>query len=208
MTVYSLHMAWAGILGISVLTALIVTIAATVDPLPQAEASEPLLGTVSFFAGNFAPRGWAFCDGQLLPIAQNTALFSILGTTYGGDGRTTFGIPDMRGRSWVHDGQGPGLTPVRLGERGGSETVILVTANMPAHTHVLKAVDAVGDTASAAGTALSLSFARHYSTAEPITPMHSDSIMSAGSSTAFSIDDPYVVMNCIIALTGVFPSRS
>ena len=98
-------------------------------------SSEPFIGEIRMFAGNFAPRGWAFCDGQLLPISQNTALFSILGTTYGGDGRTTFGLPDLRGRVPVHAGRGPGLSDIRLGQKGGAETSTLTVANMPNHNH-------------------------------------------------------------------------
>ena len=98
---------------------------------------EPYLGEISWFAGNFAPRGWAFCDGQLLSISDNQALFSLLGTIYGGDGRTTFALPDMRGRSPMHYGSGPGLTPRRVGERGGSETNSLSTANLPSHSHTI-----------------------------------------------------------------------
>ncbi|MGC4087610.1 MAG: tail fiber protein [Polyangiaceae bacterium] len=96
---------------------------------------EPFIGMIIVFAGNFAPRGWALCNGQLLPIAQNTALFSILGTTYGGDGRTTFALPDLRGRVPVHPGQGPGLSNYSLGQVSGTETVTLTTQNLPAHTH-------------------------------------------------------------------------
>lgn len=96
---------------------------------------EDMLGIVKLFAGNFAPRGWAICDGQLLPIAQNTALFSILGTTYGGDGRTTFGLPDLRGRAAIGEGNGPGLSDRRLGSKGGQEDVTLTTSEMPSHNH-------------------------------------------------------------------------
>lgn len=203
-------MAWMGILGISVATVLIITLAAfTIQPLPVAHAqSDPFIGQVSIFAGNFAPRGWALCDGQLIRISDNEGLFSILGTTYGGDGRTDFALPDMRGRSWVHAGTGPGLDPVRLGERGGSLTTTLVVNNLPSHSHTLNAVEANGDSASADGTALALSFARLYSTQSPVTTMHSGSIGDTGSGAAFNIEDPYVSMNCIIALVGVFPSRN
>src|SRR3954469_26017647 len=97
--------------------------------------SEPFLGEIRMFGGNFAPRGWALCNGQLLAISTNTALFSILGTTYGGNGQTTFGLPDLRGRVPLHQGQGQGLSPYNLGEVGGSETVTLLTPQMPAHNH-------------------------------------------------------------------------
>ena len=98
--------------------------------------SDPFVAEIKIFAGNFAPRGWAFCNGQLLPIAQNTALFSLIGTTYGGDGRTTTALPNMEDRAPMHPGNGPGLTNRRLGERGGVETVTLSASNMPAHAHL------------------------------------------------------------------------
>jgi microcystin-dependent protein len=99
------------------------------------QSADPFIGEVTWFAGNFAPRGWAFCDGQLLPIANYQALFSILGTTYGGDGRTTFALPDARGRSILHKGSGPGLTPRLLGQKLGSENELLTVAKMPSHSH-------------------------------------------------------------------------
>jgi len=99
--------------------------------------SEPFIAEIRIFAGDFAPRGWAFCDGQLLPVAQNTALFSLIGTTYGGDGRTTTALPNMQGRSPMHPGRGPGLTAKRLGQRGGVEAVTLSEAQIPSHSHTL-----------------------------------------------------------------------
>src|SRR3954466_14327922 len=100
----------------------------------------PFIGQITLFAGNFAPRGWAFCNGQLLAISQNTALFSILGTTYGGNGQTTFGLPDLRGRAAMHWGQGNGLTNVVPGEMGGSETLTLLQTQLPQHTHTLQSI--------------------------------------------------------------------
>ena len=97
--------------------------------------SDPFIGEIKMFAGNFAPRGWALCDGQLLAVSQNDALFSLFGTIYGGDGRTTFGLPDLRGRIPIHAGSGPGLSPRRLGAKGGAENVTLTTAQLPAHKH-------------------------------------------------------------------------
>ena len=111
--------------------------------------SDPFIAEIIMFGGNFAPRGWAFCDGQLLSISSNSALFSILGTTYGGDGRTTFGLPDLRGRVAMHPGSGPGLTQRRLGEKSGMETVTLTTNQIPSHNHTATA------TASGTGTGTS-----------------------------------------------------
>ena len=116
---------------------LFVVLAAVMAWGPVASASEPFIGEIMMFGFNFAPRGWALCDGQLLPIPQNTALFSLLGTTYGGDGRTTFGLPDMRGRVAIHKGTGPGLTSRSMGQKGGTERISL--SQMPSHTHSVNA---------------------------------------------------------------------
>ena len=137
----------AGLLiGANLLLAIFLLMGATsnnsksASPIVESSMSaEPFIGEISMFAGNFAPRGWAFCEGQLLPIAQNQSLFSILGTTYGGDGRTTFGLPDMRGRVSIHPGTGPGLTNYRLGNKGGSETTTLTTNQLPSHNHTISA---------------------------------------------------------------------
>src|SRR3954453_18765030 len=116
--------------------------------------SEPFIGEIKLFAGNFAPRGYALCNGQLLAISQNPALFSILGTTYGGNGQTTFGLPDLRGRVPMHAGQGPGLTPRSLGEQSGTETVTLLSTQMPAHSHSLTADNNSADVTDPTGHAL------------------------------------------------------
>jgi microcystin-dependent protein len=110
---------------------------ALVGLYPSRNGAEPFIGEIMIFGGNFAPRGWAFCDGQLLPVSQNTALFSLLGTTYGGDGRTTFALPDLRGRVPLHPGTGPGLSSRQLGEKGGTETNVLTIGQMPAHNHTI-----------------------------------------------------------------------
>src|SRR5689334_14491352 len=112
----------------------------------------PLLASIAIFAGNFAPRGWALCNGQILPIAQNTALFSLLGTTYGGNGQTTFALPDLRGRAPIGTGQGPGLSNVDLGQVGGTENVTLLTSNMPMHNHSLNASSAAADVGAPGAT--------------------------------------------------------
>src|SRR5262245_64766586 len=113
--------------------------------------SEPFLGEIRMFGGNFAPRGWAFCNGQLLSIAQNTALFSLLGTTYGGDGQTTFALPNLQGRFAMHWGNASGLSPRTLGEVSGTESVTLLTSQLPAHTHPVAAISADGNTESPVG---------------------------------------------------------
>jgi len=152
------------------------------------------------------------CDGQLLPISQNSALFSLLGTTFGGDGRTTFGLPDHRGRVALDDGQGPGLTDRRLGSRGGAET----TSTVVQHNHsltsaVLHGNPFVGDSAALTGNALALTLARTYSTTEPTAVMHTKSIAGTtdftGSSSVNNMQ-PFVTLKCIIAIQGTFPSRS
>lgn len=176
---------------------------------------EPFLGQIIAFGGNFAPRGWAFCDGQLLPINQNQALFSILGTTYGGDGRTTFALPDLRGRSIVHPGHGPGLTSIRLGEKSGRENVTLTINEMPNHNHsvTLHGETALADNAGAQGRMLSQT-PNNPIYADPIAAdnktMAADSIgeLSVGGGVGFNIRNPYVGINVIIALQGTFPSRS
>ncbi|WP_394713363.1 phage tail protein [Desulfogranum marinum] len=161
------------------------------------------------FGGNFAPRGYAFCDGQLLPISQNSALFSILGTTYGGDGRTTFALPDLRGRTAVHPGRGPGLTERRLGSRWGAEQVTLTVAQLPSHNHGLRAYSQTGDTTTpSANTVLARDGRdRAYSTATPDVTM-TVGTSNTGNGQAVEISQPSIGINHIIALQGLFPSRS
>ena len=177
---------------------------------PNVQAgSEPMIGEIQWFAGNFAPRGWALCDGQLLLINQNQALFSILGTTYGGDGRVTFGLPDVRGRTIIHQGQGPGLNNRRLGERAGRETEAITTAQMPAHTHTLRASGGSATTSAPAGNVLaSPGRTRLYDSGEANTSMATSAVTSAGAGQAHNNMQPYNTLSCIIALTGVFPSRN
>ncbi|RYG92740.1 phage tail protein [Loktanella sp. IMCC34160] len=170
---------------------------------------EPFIAQIMLFGGNFAPRGWAFCDGQLLPIASYNALFSILGTTYGGDGRTTFGLPDLRGRVPCHAGSGPGLTPRQIGQRFGEEHVTLTEANMPNHTHALmtSTTGTPGPRDQAGG---SLGPAQIYvaGTETPNTALNPRSIGAAGGSTSHDNMQPTLCINYIIALEGVYPSRS
>jgi microcystin-dependent protein len=193
--------------------------------MPEAEASDPFIAQIQYMPFNFSPRGWAFCDGQLLQISQNTALFSLVGTIYGGDGRTTFGIPDMRGRLLMHEGTGPGLTPHPLGQRGGTETVTLTLNQLPSHLHQVSAPPSItsdilvsnspGNTALPIGNSFGSGFARAYSTQIPDVQMHSDSVSfnniqttATGGGGPHNNLPPYLVVNCNIALQGVFPSRN
>ena len=172
--------------------------------------AEPFIAEIRIFASNFAPRGWAFCNGQLLPIAQNTALFAIIGTTYGGDGRTTTALPNLQGRAPMHPGSGPGLTTRRLGEKGGSDTVTLSEAQMPSHTHTLRALSAPASVfAPTADTTLARSVGGNaYQTSSPDTTLNAGTVLSTGGSQAHNNTQPFLAMNFIIALTGLFPSRN
>ncbi len=177
-----------------------------------AAASEPFIGEIRMFAGNFAPRGWAFCDGQLLAVSQNDALFSLLGTIYGGDGRTTFGLPDMRGRMVMHAGTGPGLSTRRLGEKGGAEQVTLTAANVAGHTHaaVVHASSTSGNTDLPTGAVWAMkSRDMFYSTETPAAEMGSTAVTinATGGGAAFNNVPPFTVVHYIIALFGVYPSR-
>ena len=183
--------------------------------------SDPFLGQVVIFAGNFPPRGWAFCEGQLLPINQNTALFSILGTIYGGDGRTTFALPDLRGRSPIGPGNGPGLPSYRQGVQGGNYQHVLTTTEMPSHTHTatatsqLRAERRPGNATDPTGNILAsgTSIYRSNSPAEdlvmdPGSVQTGVTVNNTGGNQSFDIRDPYLAIYYIIALQGVFPSRN
>lgn len=172
--------------------------------------SDPFIGEIKMFAGTFAPRGWALCDGQLMSISQNSALFSLLGTTYGGDGRTTFALPDLRGRLPMHAGSGPGLSSKQIGQRGGSENEILTLNHLPSHTHTANALDKPGDrsTPEAAHWAATSSGSPNYSDTLPDVNMNAGILTSAGGSQSHSNLMPFTCVNFIIALFGVFPSRS
>jgi microcystin-dependent protein len=171
--------------------------------------SDPLIGQIILFAGNFAPRGWAFCDGQLLPIAQNQALFSILGTMYGGDGRTTFALPDLRGRSPIGVGLGPGLQDRRQGEKGGQEQVALTTAQLPSHTHALTAsTKAATSRFPREDRTLGKGSSKVYTKGGTPKTLDPSSVASAGGSQPHDNMPPYLAIRYIIALQGIFPSRS
>ena len=182
--------------------------------------SDPFIGQITMFAGNFAPRSWAFCDGQLLQISQNAALFSILGTTYGGDGRTTFGLPDLRGRVAMGPRTGPGLTPRTLGQKAGAENVTLAPTQIPPHTHVATSTanavapggnsnDAVNnfwadDVGVSSGT---------YHSGPANATMNAGAVQTTIANNTGGGQDhtnvqPFLCVNYIIALVGVFPSRN
>jgi microcystin-dependent protein len=172
--------------------------------------SSPFIAEIKIFAGNFAPRGWAFCNGQLLPIAQNTALFSLIGTTFGGDGRTTTALPNLQGRAPMHPGRGPGLMSRRLGEKGGFENVTLTEAQMANHNHAMNVTQVPGDNddpGSAAyigqGTGQLL-----YAPMGNMAAMANEALPSMGGSGSHTNIQPFLTLNFIIALIGLYPSRS
>lgn len=176
--------------------------------------SEPFIGEIRMFAGNFAPRGWALCNGQLLAISQNTALFSLLGITYGGDGRTTFALPNLQGRAPLHPGNGPGLSPRQPGETGGEETVTLDSSRMPAHTHGVRCSSTTGDQATPVGNVCAVGAGQRgqvfYADAPGASPpaLNDGAVGNAGGGAPHNNLPPYLAVNFIIALQGVYPSRS
>ena len=196
--------------------------------------SEPFIGQLMTVPYNFPPRGWAFCQGQLLAIAQNTALFSLLGTTYGGNGQTTFALPDLRGRVPIGSGQGPGLSPRTLGEMAGTESTTLTSTQMPAHVHNMASgtstMNAVNVKASLQAPAAGAFLGRGVDTAptpdsipeiyvpaseaagKPLIPLAAGNVAGntsvAGGSQPFSTMQPYLVLNPCIALEGIYPSRN
>lgn len=180
---------------------------------------DELLAIVKIFAGNFAPRGYAFCQGQILSIAQNTALFSLLGTTYGGNGTTTFALPDLRGRAPIGVGQGPGLSSISLGEMSGTENVTILTNNMPAHNHavtgtVQQPVNGNGaDTDTPEASFPAVTNAPSYNTAPAPGQFAGNLSVNlqtaiAGGSQPMAIRNPYLGMNYVICTEGIFPSRN
>jgi microcystin-dependent protein len=178
-------------------------------------ASQPFLGAIFIFAGNFAPRGYMLCQGQILSIAQNTALFSILGTTYGGNGTSTFALPDLRGRAPIGEGAGPGLNPVVLGEASGNQNVTILSSNMPSHNHLVAVSNASGgqqfpgnnfiagvvDSQQNNGTSFNAA-------ATPGATLAPSAVSMAGNSVPLSVQNPYLGINYIIAVNGIFPSRN
>lgn len=177
---------------------------------PSLFAQNNYIGEIKMVPFNFAPAGWALCNGQLLPINQNQALFSLLGTTYGGDGQTTFALPDMRGRIPMHSGQGPGLTDRLLGEAAGSETNTLDVTQLPAHSHSVAAVTTDGDTnlPTAALSANTKILDKEYSSAAANATMNPSMIGSTGGSQPVNNIQPFMCVNFIIALQGIYPPQN
>ena len=169
--------------------------------------SEPFLAEVRMVGFNFAPRGWAFCDGQILPINQNQSLYSLLGTTYGGDGRTSFALPDLRGRTPIHVGVSNGGDSHTLGQKSGEETVTLSASQIPQHDHVAQASDDNADSGDPIGRVLARSTSPTYHPPANLTALHPLSVSSSGN-LAHDNMMPYLAVNFCIALQGLFPSRN
>lgn len=163
--------------------------------------AEPFLSEIRIMSFGFAPKGWAFCNGQLLPINQNQGLFSLLGTTFGGDGRVNFGLPDLRGRTPIHVGSGH-----TLGERGGEQAHTVSIAELPTHAHAMQATTATGDTPVAPGNLLADSPSQLYGPATALTSLHPSSVTNTGGSQAHLNMQPFLTLTFCIALQGIFPS--
>jgi microcystin-dependent protein len=179
--------------------------------------SNPFVAEIRIFPFNFAPKGWAFCDGQLLPLSQNTALFSLLGTTYGGDGKSNFALPNMQGNAPMHPGQGPGLSLHDLGEMSGTETITLLESEIPPHSHSLAASPNQASAANPTSNTLAKGFwdtgqgqtgaVNLYSTQPPTVTLSGNAIGPAGGNQPHNNLMPYLTLNFCIALQGVFPAR-
>lgn len=171
--------------------------------------SEAFIGEIRMFGFDFAPRGWATCAGQLMPIAQNQALFSLLGTTYGGNGQVNFALPDLRGRAPIHMGQGPGLSNYLQGQVGGAQTRTLTTAEMPAHTHLVRAANAPSTSAPAANAVLAApTTSRLFRSGAAANVAMAPTVGVAGGSQPHENMQPFTVLNFSIAIQGIFPSRN
>lgn len=170
--------------------------------------ADPFVSEIRIFGFNFAPKGWAMCNGQILPLSQNTALFSLLGTTYGGDGKSNFALPDMQGRAPMHPGQGDGLSLHDLGETGGSETVTLLESEIPLHNHTLSVSGLNSQATAPANTSLGRGNpVKVYASAGALVKMGDNAITTSGGSLPHNNMMPYLTMNFCIALQGIFPPR-
>ncbi len=178
--------------------------------------SMPFIAQITMFGFNFPPKGWAFCQGQLLPISQNTALFSLLGTNYGGDGKSTFGLPNLQGMAAVSQGQGAGLSQYFVGETAGTSQVTLVNSELPSHNHNLMATTAQGNTAQSGGNQLAHAFSgsktvnytgNYLSTSAPNTQFSPIAIATQGGNQPHDNMQPFLTLNFCIAMQGIFPAR-
>jgi microcystin-dependent protein len=169
--------------------------------------ADQFVAEIRIFPFNFAPTGWAFCDGQLLPISQNTALFSLLGTTYGGNGKSNFALPNMQGNVPLHPGQGPGLSLYDLGQTGGSETVTLLESEIPSHAHQLRANPALGDTPVPTNNTMARFTGAYQSTLTGLVTMAPEGLPPAGGDQPHNNLMPYLTLSFCIALQGIFPPR-
>jgi microcystin-dependent protein len=172
--------------------------------------ADPFVAEIRIFPFNFAPKGWAFCNGQILPISQNTALFSLLGTTYGGNGQSTFALPDMQGNAPMHPGQGPGLSLHDLGETGGSQTVTLLVSEIPSHSHAWNASNQDGNDQSPVNELFAggVGGVSTYAAPSAIQPFSDQTLTPAGGDLPHNNMQPYLTLNFNIALQGVFPPRT
>ncbi len=171
--------------------------------------SEPFVAEVRIVGFNFAPRGWAFCDGQLLPLSQNTALFSLLGTMYGGNGKSNFALPNFQGNAPIQHGQGPGLSDYFIGETGGAEFVSLLESEIPGHTHALQASTNPGSSNNPAGNLYAVPRSGNaYAPAASLTTMSPSALAPAGGDQPHNNMPPYLTLNFIIAMQGIFPPRT
>jgi microcystin-dependent protein len=173
--------------------------------------ADPFVAEIRIFPFNFAPKGWAFCAGQLLPISQNTALFSLLGTTYGGDGKSNFALPNLEGNAPMHPGQGPGLSLHDLGETGGSQTVSLLESEIPSHPHAMRAASDAADNNSPQSNTAAPPAGRgnnlYITTNNPLSMMNPQALTPSGGDQPHNNMQPYLTLNFCIALQGVFPPR-
>ena len=172
--------------------------------------ADPFVAEIRIFPFNFPPKGWTFCDGQILPLSQNTALFSLMGTTYGGDGKSNFALPDLQGHTVMHPGQGPGLSLHDLGETGGSETVSLLESEIPSHSHALRVINDVGEDRTPADESLARSTGGAlYSTGiSNLVTLSDNALAPAGGDQPHNNLMPYLTLNFCIALQGVYPPRT
>jgi microcystin-dependent protein len=172
--------------------------------------ADPFVAEIRIFPFNFAPKGWAFCDGQLMPLAQNTALFSLLGTTYGGDGRTNFALPNLQGNAPLHPGQGPGLSPHDLGERGGSETVTLTASELTSHSHGVNVSLSDGTSQSPVNERLASGVGgiAQYAPPNNLAQLSPQAIASVGGTQPHNNMQPYLTLSFCIALQGIYPPRT